>query len=99
VTDLRRRLAAVLRYLVFRPINVGPHETASYDDAVAVRSVENVPIAELLIGQLRGEGIEAFYKVSGGILYPGSGAHPLARCDIYVSRRDAERARELIPAD
>jgi hypothetical protein len=71
----------------------------SPDDVVAVGLVPNVPLAEMVIEELRNEGIEAFYKSAG--LGSGAGTSvtgPASPCEIYVQRADAERARELLPA-
>ena len=69
------------------------------DEIVVVASVPNVPIAEMLVEELRNNGIEAFYKSAG---LPGSNAitgvtGPAGLCDIYVKQSDAERAQGLLP--
>jgi hypothetical protein len=68
------------------------------DDLVIVAYVPNVPIAEMIIGELRNEGIEAFYKPAGtGPFSMTSVTGPAGPCDIYVQQADAQRAKELLP--
>jgi hypothetical protein len=69
------------------------------DDVVAVGLVPNVPLAEMVIEELRNEGIEAFYKSAGlGSWGASSVSGPASPCEIYVQRADAERAKELLPS-
>jgi hypothetical protein len=70
----------------------------SPDEIVVVASVPNAPIAEMLVEELRNNGIEAFYRSSA---LPGSTAitgvtGPAGLCDIYVKQSDAERAQEIV---
>ena len=68
------------------------------DDVVAVGLVPNLPMAEMVIGELRHEGIEAFYKSAGpASLGVSAVTGPLSPCEIYVRPEDAERAKELLP--
>ena len=69
-------------------------------DLVVVARVPNVPIAEMVIGALRNNDIEAFYK-SPGMWLGGvtSLTGPAGPCDIYVQRGDADRAKELLPPE
>ena len=68
------------------------------DDVVAVGFAPNVPIAEMLIGELRNAGIEAFHKSAGiGTWGMTSVTGPSSPCEIYVTTEDAERAKELLP--
>ena len=72
----------------------------SYQDAVKLALVPNVPLAEMWCQRLRENGIEAFYK--GGSPYlAGVGAtadlNPLLPAEIWVGEDDAGRARQLFP--
>jgi hypothetical protein len=68
------------------------------DEIVRITSVPNVPLAELVVSDLKANGIEAFYKVAGiGPYSITSVTGPGGQCDIYVQRADAERALELLP--
>jgi sugar/nucleoside kinase (ribokinase family) len=68
-------------------------------DVVAVGMVPNVPIAEMIIEELRNEGIEAFFKSAGiGSWGVTSVTGPASPCEIYVQRADAERAKALLPS-
>jgi hypothetical protein len=69
------------------------------DGLVVVATVPNIPIAEMLVEELRGNGIEAFYKSAAGVGTYGASAvmGPAGLCDICVRQADAERARELLP--
>ena len=68
-------------------------------DVVAVGVVPNVPIAEMVIEQLRNEGIEAFFKSAGlGSWGVTSVTGPSSPCEIFVQRADAERAKALLPS-
>ena len=75
-----------------------PGET--YQDAVKLTLVPNVPLAELWCQRLRQNGIEAFYK--GGSPFGGQGVgiadlNPGLPAEIWVGENDTERARELFP--
>jgi hypothetical protein len=75
-----------------------PGET--YQDAVKLTFVPNVPLAELWCQRLRQNGIEAFYK--GASPYGGEGVgiadlNPGLPAEIWVGEEDAERARRLFP--
>jgi hypothetical protein len=70
------------------------------DEIVLIGHAPNVPLAELAVNELRGNGIEAFYKV--GWVSPWGGTSvtsPASPCGIYVQRADAERASKLLPPD
>ncbi len=71
------------------------------DEIVIVARVPNAPIAEMLIGALKNNGIEAFYKpLEGGGAYANASAtNPAGECAIYVARRDADRALVLLPPE
>ena len=54
----------------------------------------------MIIGDLRNNGIEPFFKSAGFGVYGGTSVTgPTGACDIYVQRSDAERARELLPPE
>jgi hypothetical protein len=76
-----------------------PGET--YDNAVKLATVPNVPMGDLWCQRLRAEGIEAFYK-SGAATpgWVGDGGHvlnPLAPVEVWVGEHHVARARELFP--
>jgi hypothetical protein len=88
--------AAVVAYLGVRRPRPGLPPDASAD-AVNVGSVPNVPIAELLVSELKQNGIEAFYKLRGvGFYARSSVSTPEEPCDIYVAERDAGAARAFV---
>lgn len=75
-----------------------PGET--YDDAVKLTTVANVPLASLWCQRLRENGIEAFYK--GGSPFGAQGVgiadlNPALPAEIWVGEHEAERARQLFP--
>lgn len=75
-----------------------PGET--YQDAVKLTLVPNVPLAELWCQRLRENGIEAFYKAGSPFGGEGVGIadlNPGLPAEIWVGEADAERARQLFP--
>jgi len=66
---------------------------------VPVARVPNVPLADVVVAELRENGIEAFYKVLGvgGIVAASSVTTPGNQCEVYVQRADAQRAQSLLP--
>jgi hypothetical protein len=67
-------------------------------EIVRITSVPNVPFAELVVSDLKANGIEAFYKSAGvGPYGITSLTGPAGPCDIYVQRADAQRALDLLP--
>ena len=68
------------------------------DEIVRAISVPNVPFAELVVSDLKANGIEAFYKSAGvGPYGLTSVTGPAGECGIYVQRADVERALALLP--
>lgn len=72
----------------------------SYQDAVRLTTVPNVPLAAVLCQRLRQNGIEAFYK--GGSPFGAEGVgiadlNPALPAEIWVGEGDAQRARQLFP--
>ena len=63
-------------------------------DVVKVGSAPNVPFAEMIVAELRGSGVSAFYKVTGAS-YATSVTALGNGCDVYVARGDAERAQAI----
>jgi hypothetical protein len=75
-----------------------PGET--YQDAVKLTLVPNVPLAELWCQRLRENGIEAFYKAGspfGGDAVGIADLNPGLPAEIWVGENDTERARQLFP--
>jgi putative signal transducing protein len=75
-----------------------PGET--YQDAVKLALVPNVPLAELWCQRLRQNGIEAFYKGAAPFVASGGGVADLNQglpAEIWVGEDDAARACELFP--
>jgi hypothetical protein len=75
-----------------------PGET--YQDAVKLALVPNVPLAEVWCRRLRQNGIEAFY--TGGSPFGAEGVgiadlNPALPAEIWVGEDDAARARQLFP--
>lgn len=73
-----------------------PGET--YQQAVKLALVPNVPLAELWCQRLRQNGIEAFYKGAAPFVASGGGVADLNQglpAEIWVGEDDAARAREL----
>ena len=70
-------------------------------DFVRVATVESEPEADLAVGLLRTEGINAMWQRSGGPA-AGTGIGPVGGIggsfDIVVQPEDAERATELLAA-
>jgi Putative prokaryotic signal transducing protein len=80
----------------FSPLK--PGET--YQDAVKLTLVPNVPLAELWCQRLRENGIEAFYKAGSPFGAEAVGIadlNPGLPAEIWVGEHDAERARQLFP--
>jgi hypothetical protein len=68
------------------------------DDLVIVAYVPNVPIAEMIIGELRNEGIEAFYKPAGTGAFQHDVGHRPGRSMRHLrSAGGCQRAKELLP--
>jgi hypothetical protein len=72
----------------------------SYDTAVKLATVPNVPLADLWCQRLRQEGIETFSKsspfpISG--IYGGAAVNPAVPTEVWVGEHDVERVRELFP--
>jgi hypothetical protein len=79
-----------------RPLR--PGET--YQDAVRLALVPNVPLAELWCQRLRQNGIEAFYKGTspfGGDAVGIADLNPGLPAEIWVGEDDAARALQLFP--
>ena len=79
-----------------RPLK--PGET--YQDAVKLALVPNVPLAEVWCQRLRQNGIEAFYKGSSPFGAGGVGIadlNPALPAEVWVGENDAARARQLFP--
>ena len=79
-----------------RPLKPGE----SYQDAVRLALVPNVPLAEVWCQRLRQSGIEAFYK--GASPFGGQGVgiadlNPALPAEIWVGEDDVARARQLFP--
>jgi hypothetical protein len=79
-----------------RPLRSGE----SYDEAVWLAQVPNVPLAELWCQRLRQNGIEAFYKATAPFGGGSAGIAPLNPsfpAELWVGEHDFARARELFP--
>lgn len=80
---------------------VGPLKPGeSYDTAVKLATLPNVPLADLWCQRLREEGIEAFHKsspypISG--IYGGAAVNPAVPVEVWIGQHDVERARQLFP--
>ena len=74
---------------------------AVVSDLVRVATVESEPEADLAVGLLRTEGIDAMWQRSGDAA-GGMGIGPVGGIgglfDVVVSAEDAERAAELLAA-
>ena len=90
--------AGVIVYLGFRP-TVPKSQDDNSGEVVPVARVPNVPLADVVVAELRENGIEAFYKVLGvgGIVAASSVTTPGNQCEVYVQRADAQRAQSLVP--
>lgn len=79
-----------------RPLK--PGET--YQDAVKLALVPNVPLAEVWCQRLRQNGIEAFYKGASPFGAQGVGIadlNPALPAELWVGEDDAARAIQLFP--
>lgn len=79
-----------------RPLKPGE----SYQDAVRLALVPNVPLAEVWCQRLRQNGIEAFYKGAppfGGEAVGIADLNPGLPAELWVGEDDAARARQLFP--
>jgi hypothetical protein len=77
-----------------RPLK--PGET--YQDAIKLAHLPNVPLAEVWCQRLRQNGIEAFYK--GAAPFGGAGIatlNPALPIELWVGEDDAARALKLFP--
>jgi hypothetical protein len=79
-----------------RPLKPGE----SYQDAVRLVLVPNVPLAEVWCQRLRQSGIEAFYKGAspfGGEAVGIADLNPALPAEVWVGENDVARARQLFP--
>ncbi len=89
--------AVVLFYFALhKPVRRGPDYDPSRD-FVRVATVENEPLADVVVAELASDGIQAFIKTTAiATLGTSASTNPSAPCDLYVPARHATRARALI---
>jgi hypothetical protein len=78
--------------------NPGPLQPGeSFDDAVKLTWVPNVPVAEAICTRLLDDGIEAFYKRIPTFDALSTVTSDFDPAEIWVAEHDLERARTLLP--
>jgi hypothetical protein len=78
-----------------RPLNAGE----TYDNAVKLSWVPNVPIAEAICRRLLAHGIEAFYKRIPTFDALSAVTSDFDPAEVWVAEHELDRARALLPPE